>query len=65
MEEIKQLSIKKRNGIEQHITQLLKLMRSAKLSKLQLYNDLQAMEELLCTIRQEEFDDDNTEYQGY
>lgn len=63
--EIHKLSTKHVNGLEQHITQLLKMMRTAKLSHLPMYADLQALEQELGEARRQRFDDSNSEYEGY
>ena len=63
--ETNQLSTKHVNGLEQQITQLLKMMRAAKLSHLPIYADLQSLEQELAEVRQQRFDDSNSEYVGY
>ena len=63
--ETHQLSTKHFNELEQQITQLLKMMRKAKLSYLPIYADLQALENELGEVRRQRFDNSNTEYEGY
>lgn len=63
--EINQLSTKHINELEQQITQLLKMMRTAKLSQLSIYAQLQALEQELAAARQQRFDNSHSEYQGY
>ena len=63
--ETDQLSTKQINELEQQITQLLKLMRVAKLSTLPVYADIQALENELAEIRRKRFDNNNSEYAGY
>lgn len=60
-----QLSAKHISGIEQEIAQLLKTMRSAKLSHLQIYKDLQGFEKKLAEVRIQRFDTNNRKYPGY
>ena len=59
------LSTKYISGLEQEVTQLLKTMRSAKLSHLQIYKDLQAIERELAEERKQRFDTNNRKYPGY
>ena len=63
--EIHQLSPKHINELEQQITQLVKMMRTAKLSHLPIYADLQALEQELGETRRQRFDNSNSEYEGY
>lgn len=60
-----QLSAKQISGIEQEIAQLLKTMRSAKLSHLQIYKDLQGFAKELAEERMQRFDTNNRNYPGY
>ena len=59
------LSTKYISGLEQEVTQLLKTMRSAKLSHLQIYKDLQGFEKKLAEVRIQRFDTNNRKYPGY
>jgi DNA gyrase/topoisomerase IV subunit A len=59
------VSLKHCNELEQLITQMLKIMRSAKLQQHPIYASLQDLEKELGEARRGRYDDNNSEYSGY
>lgn len=63
--DLNQVSIKHLGELEQQLTQLLKTMRSAKLSEEPIYSSLQLLEQQISQERRSRYDENNSEYHGY